>query len=187
MPHTPSQLARHVPTLREAVAEILAKPKPEPVHHLRSALRRVLAELRLLPASLKLKSRQPASSASPSPSSKPPVGSATSTSILACSKNYRKNSNPRSILSLAISTKGAAARLPAFESSSVRTMKSCSMSSRHCRPPARSKSRLPRPRPSHLPELLLAAPLAVPPRPSIPTRPINSTSFAKLPRRALSC
>jgi CHAD domain-containing protein len=53
MPPAPNPLARHDTTLRKALYNILSKrkPKPEPIHQLRAILRRILAELSLLPNS----------------------------------------------------------------------------------------------------------------------------------------
>jgi CHAD domain-containing protein len=51
MSHSVSQFARHTAALRKAIEEILSRPKAEPVHVLRSTLRRIIAELRLLPES----------------------------------------------------------------------------------------------------------------------------------------
>ena len=48
---TPIRFERHSARLREAIGVILSKPKPDDIHNLRSVLRRISAELRLLPAS----------------------------------------------------------------------------------------------------------------------------------------
>jgi CHAD domain-containing protein len=53
MPSPAIQFARHATALKEAVDDVLSKPKAEPVHVLRSTLRRITAELRLLAESPK--------------------------------------------------------------------------------------------------------------------------------------
>ncbi len=51
MPSPLNPLARRAATLRKTLDKILSKPKPEPIHQLRSTLRRILAELSILPDS----------------------------------------------------------------------------------------------------------------------------------------
>ena len=50
-PPPPIRFERHSVRLRAAIDGILSKPKPDDIHDLRSTLRRISAELRLLPAS----------------------------------------------------------------------------------------------------------------------------------------